>query len=117
MAFNIQDPGINQIFNSSSTGPGNWYKINPAIDHLGIQAVATGSSVGSTISAVVNIEASVDGVNPNATVAGTITLSSAGSPGVDGFDYISGFQFIRANLQSITTGKVLVQTSARLRAA
>ena len=115
MAYNIQDAGLNQIFNSSSTGPGNWYRIHPGIDHMGIQASLVGSSVGSTVSGVVNIEVSVDGVNPLATLAGAITISSAGSPGADGFDYAGGFQYIRANLQSISTGKMTVATSAKMR--
>jgi hypothetical protein len=118
MAFNIQDTGVNTIFNSSALGAGNWYRIHPKIAEIAFQATITGSSVGVAVGGVINVEASVDGINPLKTVLGTITISSAGgavSPAADGFTSVEGFQYVRGNLQSLSSGILVLNTSAKLR--
>lgn len=113
MANNIQG-GTQLILNSSSTGPGNWYRIHPKAASVTVEAL--GTAAGSTISYVVNIEGSNNGVTPAATALGTITLSSAASPANDGFTTAEGWAYMRANIQSISTGAVQVTANCRWRA-
>lgn len=121
MAFYIQDTGVNTIFNSTAVGPGQWYRIHHKITEMAFQATISGTTAGSTVSvgAVVAIEQSVDGVNPMITKLGTITISSvtAVSPAADGFGSTVGMgaQYVRANLTSLSTGIVVVATSAKMR--
>lgn len=112
MANNIHPGGPQIILTSSSTGPGAWYRLHPGVRNPTVQTTMTGSSVGVLLSAVMNIEVSNDGVNPAATLAGTITISSAASPSADGFALAAHWEYVRANLQSISTGTTTTTVSA-----
>lgn len=108
----LQGAGQFSVFNSSSTGAGGWCGIHPNIRNVTLQTVQTGSSVGALVSSVMQVQLSNDGVNPIATLAGTITLSSAASPGADGFSIDAHWNFIRGNLQSAAGGPVNLIASA-----
>ena len=112
MANNIHPAGPTIILTSTSTGPGSWFRMHPAVRAPTVQTTMTGSSVGVLLSAVMNIEVSNDGVNPTATIAGSITLSSLASPAADGFALAAHWEYIRANLQSISTGSTTTTVSA-----
>jgi hypothetical protein len=84
------------------TGPGSFlYKDSPKAT---FQAVVVGAGA---VSATVNIEYSNDGVNPCATVGGTITLSGTTAI-ADGFTSDSPWKFVRANVTAISGGTVQV---------
>jgi hypothetical protein len=112
MANNIHPAGTTNILASSSTGPGSWFRLHPAVRAPTVQMTLTGSSVGVLISGVANIEVSNDGINPCQTLAGTITLSSLASPTADGFALVAHWEYMRANLQSISSGAASVVVSA-----
>lgn len=97
----IQGAGQVPIFQSTAAGAGDWYPVHPGLRNLTFQATMTGSSVGASVSGTVEIQASNDGVNPLATALGTITLSSAASPGSDGLAIDAHWNYVRAKL---TTG-------------
>jgi uncharacterized membrane protein len=78
--------------NQTSTGPGNWVTINPALART-IQAVITGS-------ASVDIEVSNDGVNAVKVQTG-ITASG-------GYVDNDPWQYVRANVTSLSSGAVSV---------
>lgn len=113
MANNIQSPGVTTILNSSSTGPGSWYRVAQRIGHLSFQVIHTAS--GATVSSVVGIETSNDGINPNQTVAGSVTLTGATAPGADGLATDAGWAYVRANTSSISTGSIQVLVNAQYR--
>lgn len=89
------------ILNSSSTGAGSWFQLNPKLGNATFQVLTTGSSVGDVVAATVTIEASNDGVNPLATVLGTVTLST-NSPASDGIAINANWKYVRANQTSIS---------------
>lgn len=103
MTTYIQGAGPTAIFASSTPSTGAFIRVHPGIRNMTVQAVLTGSSVGSTESGVVKIAASNDGVTPLATLLGTITLSSLGSPACDGFAIDAHWEWIRAEVTSIST--------------
>lgn len=114
MSTYIQSGGQTSIYSSSGTGAGTWIPVHPRIRNITLQATQLGSSVGSTVSSVINIEASNDGVNALQTKLGTITMSSLGSPAVDGFAIDAHWNFIRVNVSSISTGSIAVVASAQV---
>jgi hypothetical protein len=82
--------------NVTTISDGVWqYKDAPK---AAIQATVTGTG---TVTATVNIEYSNDGVNPCATLGGTITLSGTNSAS-DGFTSDSPWKWIRANVAAVS---------------
>jgi hypothetical protein len=85
---------------------------------LSFHAVQTGSSIGATVGTTINIEASNDGENALATKLGTIAFNG-GSPQSDGLSPPTSmggrFEYVRASLNSITTGGVQVYASGQMR--
>lgn len=112
MAFNIQAGGNQVILNSSSTGPGNWYRVHPQVRNITFQANAIG--VGATIGSTVIIQGSNDGVNPIATTLATIPLNAASTVAADGFTLDAHWEYVRAQVNSLTTGIVTVYASAQI---
>lgn len=112
MAFNIQAGGPQTILNSSSTGPGQWYRVHPAIRNITFQAIATAS--GATVGSTLVIEASNDGINPLATVMATISLNSSSTIASDGFTLDSHYEYVRAKTLSLTTGTLSVIAAAHM---
>lgn len=119
----LQSPGVQTILASSSTGPGAWYRVHHKLGNLTFQAVHTGSSVGTTVGSTTVIEASNDGINPLATVLGTIGLAGS-DVASDGFTVNTNWQYVRAKINSVqaatagstgTTFGIAVQVSAQLR--
>ncbi len=106
MAFNIQTTP-QTILNSSSTGPGSWYRVHPSIRNITFQTLQTGSSVGVTVASTSYIEVSNDGTNALATKAATIAFNG-GSPQSDGFSLDAHYEYVRANINSISTGGIQV---------
>lgn len=105
MANNIYSPGPQTILNSSSSGPGAWYRLHPNIRNVTIQALQQGSSVGVTVGSTIYVEGSNDGINPIATKLGTIAFNGA-SPQSDGFTLDAHWEYIRFNTNSLTTGTI-----------
>ena len=91
------------ILGSTAVGAGSWYRVPQKAGIMTFHSVQTGTA-GSTHSSVVDIEGSNDGVNAIATALGTITLSSAASPGSDGLAIDAAWAYFRAKINSITTG-------------
>lgn len=105
MANNIYTAGPVTILNSSSTGPGSWYRLHPSVRNLTVQALQTGSSVGVTVGSTIYVEGSNDGVNAIATKLATIVFNGA-SPQSDGFSLDAHWEYIRLNTNSVTTGSI-----------
>ena len=96
---------------------GDWYRIHPKLGRPYITCRLTGSSVGSTATATVNIEGSNDGVTAASTpllaftgitlttdtvvLGGSLTTTLGGTPG-----------YVRANLTSLTTTTLGSTTAA-----
>lgn len=126
MTTNVLGPGPNLILTSSSSGAGNWHRVHPKLGKLTFQVVHTGTSVGATgttVGSTTVIEASNDGVNPLATVLGTVAFSGD-SPQSDGFTIDANWSYIRAKINSVaaasagSTGSafgIVVTCSAQLR--
>lgn len=110
----IQTGGYNSIYSSTGTTAGTWIPVHPRIRNITLQALHTGTSVGTTLSSVINIEASQDGTNALATKLGTITISSVGSPASDGFSIDAHWNYIRVNVASLSTGTIAVLASAQV---
>ena len=108
MANNL-GAGQNLILASSSTGPGSWYRRAAPDGAPAFQAVLNAAASGGAAS--INIEVSNDGVVPCATVLGSITLAATSTGYGDGFASLTGWEYYRASLQSITTGLVSVTAS------
>ena len=96
----LHSPGGQTILNSSSTGPGDWYRIHPKLGKLFVSVTHQATSVGASLSSTVNIEASNDGVNALATKLGTIVFAGD-TIQTDGFAIDSHPEYIRANYNSI----------------
>ena len=112
MAFNIQAGGPQTILNSSSTGAGNWYRLHPQVRNVTFQAVAT--AAGATIGSTILIQGSNDGVNPIASVLATIALNSSSTVASDGFTLDAHWEYVRAQVNSLTSGSVSVWASAQI---
>lgn len=112
MANNLYSPGPQTIFSSSSTGAGNWYRLHPQVRNVTFQCLQVGSSVGVTVGSTVYIEVSNDGVNALATKPITVAFNGA-SPQSDGATLDAHYEYVRANLNSSTTGTVSVIASAQ----
>lgn len=85
----------------TGTGAGPWcYKESP---NAAIQVNLSSANAGA-LTATVVLEVSNDGVNPCATVAGTITLgATAPAVGSDGFTFQNaGWKFVRLNVTAIS---------------
>ena len=109
MANNL-GAGQNLILASSSTGPGNWFRRAAPDSAPSFQATLNAAAAGGAAS--VNIECSNDGLVSCATVLGSINLAAAPSTGYgDGFATLTGWEYYRASLQSISTGSVSVTAS------
>lgn len=106
MANNIYSPGPQTLLNSSSTGPGSWFRLHPSVRNVTFQATLTGSSVGVTVGTTLYVEASNDGVNALATKLATIAFNGA-SPQSDGFTLDAHYEYVRFNTNSITTGSIV----------
>lgn len=121
MAFTITSPGPTTIFSSSATGAGSWYRIHPRLGKLTFQVAHTGSSVGATVQSTTYIQVSNDGVNPLQTTAGTSVdalgtiVHNGGSPQVAGFAMDAAWQYVRANLNALSTGSITVTVGAGIR--
>lgn len=105
MANNIYTAGVQSMLNSSSTGPGSWYRVHPQVRNITFQATITGSSVGVTVSSTIYVEGSNDGSNAVGTKLATIALSG-GSPQSDGFTLDAHWEYVRFNTNSISTGSI-----------
>lgn len=112
MAFNIQAGGHQTILASSSTGPGEWYRLHPQIRNVTFQAIATGAS--ATIGSTVEIHVSNDGINKVATLLGTISLNSTSTSASDGFTMDAHWEYVRAQVNSLTTGSMTVLASPQI---
>ena len=112
MANNIYSPGPQTIFSSSALGAGSWYRLHPQVRNVTFQALHTGSSVGVTVGSTIYIEVSNDGVNALATKPITVAFNAA-SPQSDGATMDAHYEYVRANLNSATTGLVSVIASAQ----
>lgn len=115
MANNIQNSGQTTILNSSSTGPGDWYQIHPGIRNITFQVTHSGSSVGTSVASTTYLQVSNDGVNPLQTKAGTVAMGTTPldiSPASDGFSLDAHYGWVRGNINSISTGRVVIVASA-----
>lgn len=112
MANNIYSPGPQTILTSSSTGSGSWYRLHPQVRNVTFQCLQAGSSVGVTVGSTTFIEVSNDGINALVTKPGTIAFNGA-SPQSDGFTLDAHYEYVRATLNSLTTGTVSVIASAQ----
>lgn len=119
MGFVLNTAGPTTIFNSSSPGAGNWYRVHPRLRSFAVQIIHTASGVaGTTVGSTTLIQGSNDGVNPLLTTGGSSVdalafgVISGGSPQSNGFTFTANWSYIRANLQSISTGIVQVLVSA-----
>ena len=93
----------NQSLGVTTTGTGKFqYKDSPYTTY---QAVLTGTGA---LTASINIEYSNDGVNPCATVGGTISLSGTTTVS-DGFTSNSPWKYVRANVTAISGTGATVQ--------
>ena len=103
MAYLIQTPGTNNILSltSTTTGAGNWYRVDWRATQLAIQVVHTGTSAGVNVASTVKIEVSNDGVNALGTAAGSVALNGT-TPQSDGF-VMQRWEYIRANLQTASS--------------
>ena len=119
----LQSPGGQVILTSSSTGPGDWYRVHPKLGLLTFQVTHTATSVGASLSSTVVIEGSNDGVNAMATVLGTIVFAGA-SVQSDGFATNNHPEYIRAKYNGIgaatagstgSTFAIVTTVSAQLR--
>ena len=45
----LHSPGGQSILTSSSSGAGDWYRVNPKLGKLTFQVTHTGTSVGATV--------------------------------------------------------------------
>ena len=126
MASNIQDPGVTQLLatNTTSTGAGNWYRVNPRIGPLSFQAIFTGSSAAYLGTATVQIQGSNDASNPNVTALGTLSFSTVATPVADGVTVDAAWQYVRANITALTSStlstavmnQMAVSVSGRIKA-
>lgn len=110
MAY-IQCAGQNTVLASSSTGPGSWIPIHPNIRNMTFQVTHTGSSVGTSVASTSFVEFSNDGVNALATKAATIVMGASPldvSPASDGFAVDAHYNFVRGNINSISTGSISI---------
>jgi hypothetical protein len=112
MSFNIQAGGPQTILNSSSTGAGNWYRVHPQIRNITFQAVATGAS--ATIGSTVLVQGSNDGINAVASTLATIALNSTSTVASDGFVLDAHWEYVRAQINSLTTGSLQVIACAQI---
>lgn len=99
---------------TSALGPGPWVPIHSKIRNVTFQGEAIGSSIGTSISGVVRIELSNDGINPINTPAGTITFGTTPldvSPASDGFAIDAAWNYCRGNVTALSTGKITVLAS------
>jgi len=107
--------GVQDIFGSTAVGAGSWWRIPQKIGNLTFQVIQSGT-VGSTLSSAVDFEGSNDGVNPLATKLGSVSLSSAAHPASDGIAIDANWAFVRAKLNSLTTGSsVIVKANGQIR--
>lgn len=111
MAYNINTTPVT-ILESTSTGPGEWYRVHPNRGKLTFQIIQTGTSVGATVASTVLVQASNDGVNPLLTTAGstvdalaTVVLNG-GSPQSAGFAIDAAWEWVRINVNSLSTGTI-----------
>ena len=116
MAYNINTTPV-QILGTTgttSTGPGNWFRVHPNRGKLTFQAIHSGTSVGVTVQSTIHIQASNDGVNPLLTTAGTTVdalgtiVLNGGSPQSAGFAIDASWEYIRASINAISTGSIQV---------
>lgn len=105
MANNLYSPGSQIIFSSTATGAGAWFRLHPNLRNVTFQALQTGTSVGTSVTSSGFIEASNDGVNALATHPITIGLAGA-SPQSDGATLDAHWEYVRFNLNTISTGTV-----------
>lgn len=96
----LHSPGGQSILTSSSSGAGDWYRVNPKLGKLTFQVTHTGTSVGATVGSTTVIEVSNDGVNAVGTVAGTVAFSGD-SPQSNGFALDAHWEYVRAKIQSV----------------
>jgi len=112
MANYLQAGGNQSILNSSSSGAGSWYRVHPQVRNITFQANAIG--VGATIGSTIIIQGSNDGVNPIATTLATISLNSATNTASDGFSLDAHWEYVRAQVNSLTTGMATVYASPQI---
>lgn len=121
MPFNINTSPVQLLgtTGTTSTGAGNWFRVHPDRRNLTFQLVGSAAANGTTINSTVYIQASNDGVNPLQTTAGTSVDALAtmviggGSPQSNGFAMQSGWEWIRAFVNSISTGSVQVSVASQ----
>lgn len=95
----LHSPGGQTILSCTAPTTGDWYRVNPKLGNLSFQFVHTASSAGATIASSSVIQVSNDGVNPLATVLGTVGL--AGDTLLsDGFTSDQHFEYVRAVVQT-----------------
>lgn len=121
MAFNINSSPIPILgtTGTTSTGAGNWFRVHPDRRNLTFQLVGSAAAAGTTINSTVYIQGSNDGVNPLQTTAGTSVdalatmVIAGGSPQSNGFAMVSGWEWVRAFVNSISTGSVQVNVASQ----
>lgn len=111
------------ILASSSTGAGDWYRVNQKLGKLTFQVTHNPTSIGATVSSTTVIEASNDGVNALGTVLGTVALAGDNVQ-ANGFAVDAHWEYVRAKINSVgaasagSTGTgfgISVSVSAQLR--
>src|SRR3954466_12797361 len=112
MAFNLNTTPLDLLgtAGSSSTGPGQWYRVHPDRRNLTFQIIHTGTSVGATVQSTTFIQVSNDGVTPLETTGGSsvdalgVVALNGGSPQSAGFGIAANWEYIRANINALSTG-------------
>ena len=112
MANYLQAGGNQSILNSSSSGAGCGYRVQPQVRPISFPANASGG--GATIGSTIIIQGSNDGVNPIGTILGTIALNSATNTASDGFSIDAHWEYVRAQVNSLTTGMATVYASPQI---
>ena len=95
MASNFQ---ISLLTNVTTVGGGTWVNI-AQVAQMRKTVAATLTGTG-TLSATIEVEASMDGINAIGTLLGTITLSN--SDPTDGFAFDASWPFILMNVTAIS---------------
>ena len=107
----LQTAGPVTIFASSAgstSSVGSWYQVHPTLGRLGIQVIGVASSAGATMGTTVFIDVSNSTAYASSSHALTFGLTNSTTDFVSDFaglptTFERAWQFIRANMNSLTT--------------
>ena len=108
----LLNAGSNNIFNStagSTAKVGDWYRIEPNLTNLSVQAILTASSVGATAGSTVNFEFSnTTTVSSNSAINGRAVALTCTTDMVSGggsliSSMVAAWKFVRVSMASLTT--------------